>query len=172
VATDIAFKNIMENWRWGNFDKERAFVNNSYQPSLQSMRLAMIRLGRDRTVEKKNEMAVALADRYFEVFPSFNFKADQFAALMVDVYARAGAKDKAGAKIRDLAKEIEQQLRFYASQTPDMQKRFKQDQNFTMACANSLMNTAEMMQDEALLKELEAQFGAYLPAPPPPGMPN
>jgi hypothetical protein len=172
VATDIAYKNIMENWRWGNFDKERTFVNNSYQPSLQSMRLAMIRLGRDLTVEKKNEMAIALTDRYFEVFPSFNFKADQFAALMVDVYARAGAKEKAAAKIRDLAKEIEQQLRFYASQTPDMQKKFRQDQNFTMACANSMMNTAEMMQDEALLKELEALFGAYLPAPSPPGMPN
>ena len=27
VASDIAFKNIMEKWQWGNFDKEKQFVD-------------------------------------------------------------------------------------------------------------------------------------------------
>ena len=34
VDTDQSFQNIMEKWRWGNFDKERLYVDRAYQPSL------------------------------------------------------------------------------------------------------------------------------------------
>ncbi|MCC6459185.1 MAG: DUF2723 domain-containing protein [Saprospiraceae bacterium] len=173
VATDIAYQNIMERWKWGNFDKERLFVDRSYMPSLQTMRVAMIRIARQLVSEGKKDKAIALSDRYFEVFPDFNFPPDQFSAYMADIYARAGAKEKAAAKVRQIAKTQEELLRFFKSQTPDFQKGYEQDFRFAAQTAQTLMGIANMLQDSTLSKELETQFEPYLPSTPSlPGLPQ
>ncbi len=171
VASDVAFDNIMNKWKWGNFDKERLFVDRSYMPSLQTMRVTMIRIARQLTVEKKNDKAIALADKYFTVFPAYNFAYDQFSALMADVYARAGDNAKAAAKIREIAKATEQQLRFVASQTPDFQKSYAQDQQYAMGSAQTLLTTAaNVLKDQTLQNELEQMFTPYMPEEAPPGI--
>ncbi len=174
VAADIAFDNIVNKWHWGNFDQERLFVNRSYLPSLQTMRVTMIRVARELTAEKKNDKAIALADKYFAAFPSYNFAHDQFSALMADVYARAGDSKKAADKVREVAQATEQQLRFIASQSADMQKGYQQDEQSALATAQTLLNTAtNVMKDQSLQDELEKLFMTYLPSQGlPPGGPQ
>ena len=170
VDTDIAFKNIMEKWQWGNFDKERHFIDRSYQPSLQTMRVAIIRIGRQMIVENKKANAEKLVDKYFEVFPAYNFPYDQFTAFLSDVYFRAGANAKAAAKIREIAQTMEQQLKFHDSLSPEFQKAYQQDLQYTMSTVQTIMNLAGDMQDTALEKELEGMFGKYVPQTP--GLPG
>jgi len=104
-----------------------------------------------------------LADRYFEAFPEYNFNYDQFTAFMADIYARAGNKEKAAAKIREIAKTIEQQLRFVKSQPPAFQRGYQQDGQYAMGTAQTILRITEDMDDKALLKELEDQFAPYIP---------
>lgn len=173
VATDIAFDNIVNKWRWGNFDKERLYVNRSYMPSLQTMRVAMIRVARNLIFEGKMDKAEALADRYFESFPSFNFPYDQFSAYMADIYARVGNKEKATEKARAIAKTQVEIMRFVRSQTPSMQQGYEQDFRFAASTAQTLLSIAQYLQDNALREELEKQFEPYLPGMPgAPPIPN
>ncbi len=166
VASDIAYDNIMNKWQWGNFDKERLYVNRSYMPSLQTMRVGMIRIGRQLVTEGKLDKAEALADKYFAVFPDFNFPYDQFSAYMADIYARAGANEKAREKIRAIAKTQEAIMRFHKSQTPEFQRGYEQDFRFAANAAQTLIGIAQFMQDTQLRGELENQFNPYLPAAP------
>ncbi len=173
LDTETAYQNIMEKWRWGDFDKKQMFVDRSYMPSLQTMRVVFIRLARQLVVEGKKDKAIALVDKYFEVFPEYNFPYDQFSAFLADVYFRAGASEKAAAKIREIAKTLEKQLHFYQSLSPDFQKGYKQEQDFTLGTAQTLMRMADDLKDAALKKDLQDLFGAYMPnrpaAPPLPG---
>ena len=166
VGTDVAYKNIMEKWRWGNFDQKRLFVDRSYMPSLQTMRVVFIRLARQLVLEGKKDKAIALVDKYFEVFPQYNFPYDQFAAFLADVYFRAGANEKASAKIREIAQTMAEQLRFYQSLSPDFQKGYKQENDFALGTSQTLMRMAEDLKDEALKKDLEQMLGSYLPNRP------
>lgn len=170
VDTDKAFKNIMEKWQWGNFDKERMFIDRSYQPSLQTMRVSIIRIGRQMIVEGKKENAEKLVDKYFEVFPAYNFPYDQFTAFLADIYFRAGANEKAAAKMREIAATMEQQLKFYDSLSPEFQKAYQQDLQYTMSTVQTLLNLAGDMKDTALEKELDAKFSQYMPQTP--GLPG
>ncbi|MBL7776312.1 MAG: DUF2723 domain-containing protein [Saprospiraceae bacterium] len=163
VATDLAYNNIMEKWRWGNFDKERLYVSSSFMPSLQTMRVGMIRIARQLITEGKKDKAEALTDKYFSAFPDFNFPYDQFSAYMADIYARAGAKDKAVEKIRAIAKTQVAIMRFVKSQTPAFQQGYEQDYRLAAGAAQTLLGIAQYMQDADLQKELEEQFGPYLP---------
>lgn len=164
VNTDIAFDNIVNKWNWGNFDKEHLYVDRSYLPSLQTMKLTMIRVARQLISEGKKDKAVALTDKFYEAFPTQNFAHDQFSAYMADVYARAGANDKAAAKIREIAGQLEQQLIFIQSQDAYFQSAYRQDLQFALGTAQTLMGAAMMMKDDALSDELEKQFEKYIPA--------
>jgi len=173
VATDIAYENIMKKWKWGNFDKERLYVNRSYMPSLQTMRVAMIRIARNLIFEGKKDKAEALANKYFEAFPEYNFPYDQFSAFMADIYARAGNKEKAAEKIRAIAKTQVEVMRFVNSQTQEFQNGFDQDFRMAASTAQTLLGIAQFLEDDKLREELEKQFGPYLPASPEaPPMPN
>jgi hypothetical protein len=164
VNSDQMYENIMQKWRWGNFDKERAFVDRSYMPSLQTMRVSIIRLARQLVVENKKDKAVALVDKYFEVFPQMNFQYDQFTAFMTDIYFLSGEKEKAAAKIREIAAQMEQQFKFYESLNSDFKKGYKQDSDYTASTVQNLMKMAANMEDNALFQELQAKFQPYMPA--------
>jgi hypothetical protein len=171
VATQKAYKHMMEDWRWGNFDKERLHVDRSYMPSLQTMRVAFIRVGRQLVLEGKQDEAVALTDKYFESFPSYNFTYDQFSALMADVYGRAGATDKAATRIRDIAKTMEDMMRFYESLSPEDQNGYKSEFQAALGTVQLMMRTAGDIKDAELSKDLEEMFGPYFPdAPALPGI--
>ncbi len=170
VDTDKAFDNIMNKWAWGNFDKKHLFVTKSYLPSLQTMKLSMIRIGRQLTAEGKKDKAIALSDKFFEVFPTMNFAHDQFSAYMADNYARNGNNEKAAAKIKEIADQIVQQMRYYDAQEPEFQSAYRQDKQFLMGTVQTMMGSAALMKDQALSDELEKMFGAYMPKMPAGGL--
>ncbi|MCC7465599.1 MAG: DUF2723 domain-containing protein [Saprospiraceae bacterium] len=164
VNTDQMYQNIMDKWKWGNFDKQRSYVDRSYMPSLQTMRVSIIRLARQLVMENKNDKAIALVDKYFEVFPQMNFPYDQFTAFMADIYILAGEKEKAKAKIREIAVQMEEQLRFFESLNADFQKGYKQDNDYAISTVQNLMKMAANMQDQELLQEMDTKFKAYMPS--------
>ncbi len=175
VNTDVSYRNIMESWKWGNLDKNKTFIDKSYLPSLQTMRVAMIRIARQLVMENKMDKAEALADKYFEVFPQYNFPYDQFTAFMTDVYVRTGAKEKAAEKALQIAKTIEGQLRYYSSLSASFKKGYQQEEQFSLSTANNLMRMAEDLKNDTLRLELEQMFTPYMQmekAPALPGLPN
>ena len=172
VNTDIVFDNIMNKWAWGNFDKEQLYVSRSFLPSLQTMKLTMVRAGRQMTVEGKKDKAIALADKFFEAFPAFNFAHDQFSAYMADVYARSGANDKAKQRILEIAEQAEEQLKYIKSQDANMQASYRQDLQFTLGTVQTLMGSAAQMKDEALSQELNTRFDQYFPKGTNPSLPG
>jgi hypothetical protein len=171
VNTDQAFDNIMNKWAWGNFDKERLYVNRSYMPSLQTMKFAMMRIGNELVAEGKKDKAIALTDKFFEVFPKMNFPYDQFSAYMADIYGQSGATDKAAARMRDIAADTEQTFRFIQSQDPYFEKAYQQDYQMAVGTVQTLIGSATRMKDQALADELKKQFEPYLPTQGP-GLPG
>jgi hypothetical protein len=172
VNTDVAYDNIMNKWAWGNFDKEKLFVNKSYLPSLQTMKLAFVRIGRQLVNEGKKDKASALADKFFEVFPEKNFQHDQFSAFMADLYVRSGQNERGIGKMREIARATEQQLRFFASQTPAHQKHYQQDFQFALGTVSTLLGSADYLKDATLIDELEKQFEPYMPQREAPKVPG
>ncbi|MEN9415839.1 MAG: hypothetical protein RLZ62_2143, partial [Bacteroidota bacterium] len=57
VNTEEAYRNIMERWKWGNFDKTKTHIDKAYMPSLQTMRVSMIRIARQLIIEGKKDKA-------------------------------------------------------------------------------------------------------------------
>jgi hypothetical protein len=166
VDADKVYNNVMKKWRWGNFDKEPTFVDNSYAPSLQSMQLVMRRAAGEFLAQDNKAKAIALTDEYFKAFPNFNFPYDYRTNYMLEIYVRAGAYKKAKPHMEILARETLAQLKFISSQEPeviassyDLQKRLAEQ---TM---ETLLRDATENKDDKFVAELTKQYKPFRPAP-------
>jgi len=118
----------MNKFRWGNFDKIDAYINESYMPSVASNRFAMLRLARTLIKEGDNERAKDIINKYFEVFPHKNFPYDYNAMYMMRLYEDAGAEADGKEHLLTLAYEAADQLDFLNSlEDKVLQTAFKDD---------------------------------------------
>jgi Protein of unknown function (DUF2723) len=162
VNTDLTYNNIMTKWKWGNFDTEDTYVNTSYGPSLQTMRIVFIRSARTLLAKNEKAKAVELVEKYFKVFPSNNFQHDYFSTYLLDVLVKAGAYDKAAPIFRELATETSQQMAFYDSQNDsDLKASYQQDFQFAVRTAGDIKRMAAETKDAALISELDATFAPW-----------
>jgi len=162
VDTDAFYENVMEKFRWGNFDKKELFVDRSYAPSVQSHQLGMRRAALKMLQEGKRQQAVDLIDKYFEAFPNMNFPYDYRAYYMISVYLQADAYDKAKPHLEILADQTLDHLRFYNSiDTKDLESSFETDYLLAMRTKDDIIQAARQNNDEEFLKRLEAMFQPY-----------
>ncbi|MCB9081092.1 MAG: DUF2723 domain-containing protein [Lewinellaceae bacterium] len=166
VNTDAFYKNVMEKFRWGNFDKQKTFIDRSYTPSVQSIQLAIRRAAGELLIKEDKEKAIALIDRYFEAFPAFNFPYDYKTHYMLDIYLQAGAYDKAKPHLEILAEQTAQELAYYDSISPDiLASSYQFEYDLAKRTMSFLLNDAESNKDEAFLAELKKKFAAYQTEP-------
>jgi hypothetical protein len=164
VNTEVIYKNVMERFRWGNFDKGDLFVDRSYLPSIQSHRLMFLRTTNTLLKEDKKDKAIAFIDKYFEAFPHKNFPYDYNALYFIEMYSQAGAYEKSKPHLQILAKETLDHLNFYFSLSDSDRTgngSFEQDLSVTMSTMQGMLALVKQAGDETYLKELESMFGAY-----------
>ncbi|HMO41320.1 MAG TPA: DUF2723 domain-containing protein [Saprospiraceae bacterium] len=162
VDSDAIYTNVMEKFRWGNFDKYDLFVDRSYAPSIQSMQTMILRASANLIAKTDTTRAIALIDKYFESFPHMNFPYDYRTMYMLNVYFQADAYDKAKPHLEILANELEQQLAFYDSLSPDLiSGSFRQDYSLAYQTMETMLQRVQSMGDNAWLVELQGRFAPY-----------
>ena len=167
VATDEVYDNIMNNWAWGNFDDENLdlFIDRSYGPSIQSMRVAFMRTGEAMLAEGDTTRAVQLIDKYFESFPHNNFPYDLNTMYVANIYLDANALENAKPKLRILAQEIADYKDFFDS----LEASVRDDENFGFGTEIKRWRSAEALllramndkyrNDTAFKSEIEGILG-------------
>ena len=149
IAIDKTYENIMTKFKWGNFDKERLFVDRSYYPSVVSTRLAMIRLSRALIARGQNDRAVEVLNKYFEAYPNMNFPYDYNAMYLIQEYFNAGQPEAAKEHIRILAKNTIESIVFYES----LNQEDRIDFQFEEQQANGVRG-----QLQQLMQQMDAEF--------------
>lgn len=164
VDTEKLYDNVMNKYKWGNFDQHSTYVDRSYGPSLQSIRVVMLRGARRLNDKGEKEKAVALIEKYLQSFPDFNFPYDWNTMQMLNVMIQAGGYEKAKPHLEKLAKETYQQLAFFQSLDPRMigeNGDFEQDYQLFMNVKELLTKSVEAQKDDAFKKQLDEMFQPF-----------
>lgn len=163
VNKDAYYDNIMNKFKWGNFDKEDLFVDNSYMPSIQSMQLGMRRVSFELLRDGQKEKAMALVDKYFESFPHKNFPYDYRTMMMLDVMYQANEYEKAKPHMEILAQETLDYLEFFTSQidSKNFQASYGDQYSLRNRDMERLMEEAQRQNDTEFLQKWEALFAPY-----------
>jgi len=162
VAEDIAYDNIMNKWKWGNFDKFDTHIAGSYGAELQAMKITMMRTTNSYASQGKWDKANALAKKFFEAFPHFNFPYDEGVTPFINVLIAGNEKEEAEKHLRILAEETYQKLNFYESlDEEDFQAGFTREYGFAIRAVNEILQSAQRMGKPELVKEFKDLLGQY-----------
>lgn len=157
---------VMNKWKWGNFDKQRLFVDRSYMAELQAMKLVMLRAAIEFEREGDKKRAAEMSNKYFEAFPHMNFPYDYGIVPFINVLVQAEAWEDVKKQVRILAEETRQYLDFYESQTDqEVLDNFKQDYQARLSTVQDVKEIADKTGDPAFIKEMETLLANYMQKP-------
>ena len=165
VDADAVYDNIMNDWKWGNFDKKELFVDDSYSAAILAMRSAFKRATADLYQNGETEKAATLAKKYFEAFPDMNFAYTYDVIPLIDVLVRTNDVEAAKKHLAILAKEAQQNLLFFESIDPsiiDASFTFRSDTQRYLYAANDVIRLARQLGDANFTTEMENLLGDYL----------
>lgn len=163
---DYTYDIIMNKYKWGNFDKQKLFVDHSYGPSTQAFRMIMMRLTNGLLQKGDTERAANIAKKYFEVFPNMNFQYDGRVMPFIQALIAAKKMDDAKAQLKILADETLDMLEFYDTLKPEeLNAGFQQDRGFAASTVQDILQNAKELGDAQFNTELENKLKKYLTAP-------
>src|SRR5687768_15391976 len=119
VDMDKVHDRVTNKWKWGNFDKKRLYVDNSYGASVQAQKMVMWRAAEKMASAGKMQQAIETTDAFFEGFPHMNIPYDARVLPHINIYIRAQALDKAKQHMRILANEMAEYMEFFNSLDDD-----------------------------------------------------
>lgn len=159
---DKAYDNIMNKWKWGNFDKVDTYVDGSYGAELTAMKVVMLRLATRLSEAGDHKRAGEVAKKYFEAFPHFNFTYDASVIPFINVLIRSKEYEEAKKHIKILAESSKQNMQFYESIDPEIfETSFQQDFGFDMRAINDLQSLSKQIGDPDFEKEINNMLKDY-----------
>ena len=151
-------------FRWGNFDKEDFFINESYMPSVHSLNYAFIRLTDKLIRTGQKEKAEKTLDQFFEAFPHMNFPYPQshMALQCMRFYLEVGAEEKAKEHMQILADALDDRLSFYTTLALDDQNVFMPEMRSALGMSQQLLQFLGLVKDEEFKTNITNLLQPYL----------
>jgi len=160
VDTETSYDNIMNKWKWGNFDKEDTFIDESYAAEIQAMKLIMMRTADALLQNGQKEKAANLSNKFFEAFPHFNFTYDNSIIPFLEILNDAGDKESAQKHTDILAKQLFEEAKFIDSIDEDSFQSFKSDYSYAIKGLQEVYKLSKEISPE-YGKEIEELYGEY-----------
>jgi len=105
VATDLMYENLMNKFEYGNMNDPRVYIDENNMRMMTNIRNSFNRLAAGLIAEGKNDSAIAVIDRSFELVPPSIVAYEYFALQLGESYYAAGAFEK-GRKILEEAHDV------------------------------------------------------------------
>ncbi|MBK7879296.1 MAG: DUF2723 domain-containing protein [Saprospiraceae bacterium] len=157
---------LMNKFKWGNFDKKKLFVDHSYAPSVQGLRMMMMRLASLYEARGDKEKAASVALRYFESFPNMNFQYDLRVMPFIQSLVGAGKLDDAKKHLKILAIETADMMNFYNSlSAEELKSSFQQEKAYANSAVREILLRSGELQDQEFEKEMKELLSKYDLAP-------
>lgn len=118
VASDLMYNNLFNNFKWGNMNNPRVYIDENNSRMMTNIRNSFNRLASQLVDEGKKDQAVTVLEKGFELVPPRIVDYEYFSLEMINTFYKAGAKDKAS-KIADNAyKSFNQMLAYLINLSP------------------------------------------------------
>ncbi len=115
VATDLMYDNLMNKFEWGGMNDPDVYIDENNTRMMTNIRNSFNRLANGLIAEGKNDMAIEVLDRCFELIPVDLISPEYFATELAASYYKAGAKEKGKSTTEQILKIYNDELGYYFS---------------------------------------------------------
>jgi len=162
VDTGDMYKNVMDDFKWGNMNDPKVYIDENNGRMMMNIRNTFDRLAESLVAEGQNEKAVKVLDHCQELIPNKVVTYNYFAMMMAETYFKAGQPEKGKEMIHTIMNNFKGDLDFYYqldrnkrnSVDDEIQRSLYFMREMTMICTRN--NQPELQ------KEISGEFNSYL----------
>jgi tetratricopeptide (TPR) repeat protein len=125
VETEIMYDNLMNKFAYGNMNDPDVYIDENNRRMMTNIRNTFSRLAGGLIAENKNDSAIAVIDRGFELVPSEIVQYEFFGIQLAENYYAAGAPEKARAAFEEAVATFDDELSYFFS----LDRKFRQSVN-------------------------------------------
>lgn len=120
---------VKNRWKWGGFDQREIYVDDSFGPSVQSIRMVITRAVENLIQAEQYDQAKELTMEYFKGFPNMNHPYNQSTLPLIISLFEAKAIDEGKDALKVLAQNTAEWNKFILSLSPSDIKNSFDDEN-------------------------------------------
>jgi len=162
VNTRLMLPNVMDNFKWGNMNNPKVYIDENNSRMMMNIRNTFNRLAETLVAEGQNEKAAQVLDRGVELIPHKIVPFNYFSMMMAETYFKAGKPEKGKEIINTIMTDYKEQLDYFfklnrpmrASVDDEIQRILYFMREMGMVCARG--------QQAELGKEVTSSFTSYL----------
>lgn len=161
IATDIMYQRLMNEFKWGNVNHPKVYVDENNRRMLTNMRNNFQRLAEGLISEKQNEKAIIVLDKCMEIIPTSKVPYDYFSLQIAKAYLNAGANEKAQKMLKDMAGEFSNELRYYFGFSNKYFISLESEVRSNLFFLNEMVNITRNSDMNDLHDEIKTSFDLY-----------
>lgn len=163
VDTEKLYRNVMEKFRWGFYNKPGIYIDENTQRMATNLRNNLTRMADALIDEGEIDKAVAVLDKTVAELPTPAIPHNYFSVLMARSYYRCKEFDKGDNILTQYATDILQEIMYYASLSDAQARATTQDNERAQAIYYEIFRVANEAGRSELIKQLdEAQQAASI----------
>jgi hypothetical protein len=155
VNTALMYDNMINKFKWGNITND-VYVDPETARMVYSLRLQFFQLADALFKEDKKDSCIAVLDKSVEVLPSKGIPVQYnlFRFRIADLYYQCGQTDKAVAMVKDIEREVSQNLDYFVQFNGKRANLYADDVQQGVAVLNELARISTINNQTELATEL------------------
>jgi len=162
VNTRLMYKNVMENFKWGNMNNPNVYIDENNSRMMMNIRSTFNRLAESLVAEGQNEKAIRVLDRCVELIPHKIVPYNYFSMLMAETYFKAGQPAKGKDIINTIMTDYKEQLDYFFKLNKPMRNSVDDDIQRCLYFMREITMICTRNNQPELLKEVSSSFNSYL----------
>ncbi len=118
VNTNLMYDNLMNKFKWGNMNDPKVYIDENNMRMMTNIRNSFNRLAGALINEHKNDSAIAVINRCFDLVPMKLVEPEYFSIQLADSYFKAGATDKGLNVLETAFSTFDDELNYFFSLKP------------------------------------------------------
>jgi len=161
VYTDKMYKNMMENFKWGNMNDPDVYIDENNRRMMMNIRNNFDRLAVGLIAEGKKDSAIKVLDRCEKLIPPTVVPYNYFSQEIAGDYYAAGAKDKGSLMVTDMYNCFKEQLSYYFSLDPLNRMSVNSDIERSLYIMREMGTLTKKYGDKDLYNKIDNTFNEY-----------
>jgi hypothetical protein len=164
VASDIMYNNLFNNFKWGNMNNPKVYIDENNSRMMTNIRNNFNRLAGTLVEENKKDQAVTVLEKGFALVPPSVVDYEYFSLEMLSTFYETGAKEKASKVAEGAYKSFNEILAYMVSLPPDYRASGDVNEEIqrTMFYLQKLGSICNSFGDKALAEKSEKTLQEYL----------
>ncbi len=162
VNTDLMYKNMMEDFTWGNMEKPNVYIDENNSRMMMNIRNNFNRLAEALIAEGKNDSAIAVLDRSVELIPNKTVPYNYFTIMMAENYFKAGASEKGSEIIKQMSEMYLQEIDYYLALDKKFTNIVDEEIQRVLYFIREMNTICKENGQEKLAKEILEGYNKYL----------